>query len=140
MPPLQKASGCTFIEKHALCDFFCRSIIYQHTLAAVCQRHQGSLGFAQHRFSAVHREYKYFVLQRPGAEALDVSAMQAAADHFVGEHDFRNFCKVALGSACWTLCLPFSALCGSILAHCRCVAWTGTSMPCCSASEQVPTP
>lgn len=25
---------------------------------------------------------------------LDIAAMQEAAAHFVGEHDFRNFCKI----------------------------------------------
>lgn len=39
----------------------------------------------------MHREYKYFIVQRGD---LDVAAMQAAAAHFVGYHDFRNFCKV----------------------------------------------
>ena len=43
------------------------------------------------RFSAVHREYKYFIVQRGD---LDVAAMQEAAAHFTGDHDFRNFCKV----------------------------------------------
>lgn len=43
------------------------------------------------RFSARGREYKYYILQHGD---LDIGAMQAAAAHFVGEHDFRNFCKV----------------------------------------------
>ena len=43
------------------------------------------------RFSAVHREYKYFIVQRGG---LNVAAMREAAGDFVGDHDFRNFCKV----------------------------------------------
>ncbi|GAB4821171.1 hypothetical protein N2152v2_008217 [Parachlorella kessleri] len=44
------------------------------------------------RFSAAFREYKYYFVQQPGAE-LDLGAMAQAAAHFVGEHDFRNFCK-----------------------------------------------
>ncbi|CAL8468632.1 g8172 [Coccomyxa elongata] len=43
------------------------------------------------RFSAVHREYKYFIVQRGD---LNLAAMREAAGHFVGDHDFRNFCKV----------------------------------------------
>ena len=43
------------------------------------------------RFSAVHREYKYFIVQRGD---LDLAAMQEAAGYFAGDHDFRNFCKV----------------------------------------------
>ena len=27
---------------------------------------------------------------------LDIAAMQQSARHFVGEHDFRNFCKLDL--------------------------------------------
>ena len=41
------------------------------------------------RFSARYREYKYFL----PAKGLDVDRMRAAAAHFLGEHDFRNFCK-----------------------------------------------
>ena len=42
------------------------------------------------RFSTLHREYRYFVAQR----GLDLTAMRVAADHLVGPHDFRNFCKL----------------------------------------------
>lgn len=42
------------------------------------------------RFSARHREYKYFLVDDG---ALDVAAMRAAAALLLGEHDFRNFCK-----------------------------------------------
>eukprot|EP00798_Chlamydomonas_sp_ICE-L_P027671 gene27671-7312_t len=50
------------------------------------------------RFSATYREYKYFIVQQADAEGkapprLNIAAMQEAANHFVGEHDFRNFCK-----------------------------------------------
>ena len=37
------------------------------------------------------REYKYFLLLDGGE---DLEAMRASAALFVGEHDFRNFCKV----------------------------------------------
>ncbi len=43
------------------------------------------------RFSAKSREYKYFFVDQDCR--LNLSAMQAAADFLVGEHDFRNFCK-----------------------------------------------
>jgi len=29
-----------------------------------------------------------------GAEGLDINRMQQAADQLVGDHDFRNFCKM----------------------------------------------
>lgn len=45
---------------------------------------------APHRFSCRARQYKYFIVQDG---ALDVAAMRAAAQHLLGEHDFRNFCK-----------------------------------------------
>lgn len=41
------------------------------------------------RFSATHRVYRYFFVRG----ALDLARMQQAASHFIGEHDFRNFCK-----------------------------------------------
>lgn len=55
------------------------------------------------RFAAFGRRYRYLLLnrpQRPGVwhgragwyhHALDAAAMQRAADHFVGEHDFSAF-------------------------------------------------
>ena len=45
------------------------------------------------RFSAAHREYTYYV---PQHGQLNIAAMQRAAQHFIGEHDFRNFCKMDL--------------------------------------------
>lgn len=42
------------------------------------------------RFDAVYRSYKYFFVRG----SLDVAAMRAAAKHFEGTHDFRNFCKI----------------------------------------------
>ncbi|MBC8364578.1 MAG: tRNA pseudouridine(38-40) synthase TruA [Actinobacteria bacterium] len=57
------------------------------------------------RFGATGRTYRYRVLNRRDpdpflastawhvTDPLDVSAMQSAADHLVGEHDFTSFCK-----------------------------------------------
>ncbi|KEP46904.1 tRNA pseudouridine synthase [Rhizoctonia solani 123E] len=42
------------------------------------------------RFSCQWRHYKYF-FSRPG---LDITAMRDAAARLIGEHDFRNFCKL----------------------------------------------
>lgn len=42
------------------------------------------------RFSCRWRHYKYFFSPR----GLDLAAMQDAASRLVGEHDFRNLCKV----------------------------------------------
>jgi tRNA U38,U39,U40 pseudouridine synthase TruA len=46
------------------------------------------------RFSASHRTYRYFFLRG----GLDVAAMQRAAQLLVGEHDFRNLCKLDIGN------------------------------------------
>jgi tRNA U38,U39,U40 pseudouridine synthase TruA len=46
------------------------------------------------RFSASHRTYRYFFLRR----GRDVAAMQRAAQVLVGEHDFRNLCKLDIGN------------------------------------------
>ena len=42
------------------------------------------------RFNCKMRTYKYFF----PIGKLDVAAMQKAADYLVGDHDFRNFCKL----------------------------------------------
>nr|GMD55931.1 tRNA pseudouridine(38/39) synthase isoform X1 [Ipomoea batatas] len=42
------------------------------------------------RFSCLSRVYKYFFWRGN----LDVMAMETASQKFVGEHDFRNFCKM----------------------------------------------
>jgi len=42
------------------------------------------------RFACRYRHYKYFFSSR----GLDLSLMQNAADRLVGEHDFRNLCKL----------------------------------------------
>ncbi|KAL7413471.1 pseudouridine synthase, partial [Mrakia frigida] len=53
------------------------------------------------RYSCSYRHYKYFFSLNAipsGADAdgrvLDVEKMQEAASYLVGEHDFRNFCKI----------------------------------------------
>lgn len=42
------------------------------------------------RFSCTERQYKYFFVR----ETLDLARMQEGARLLVGEHDFRNFCKI----------------------------------------------
>ncbi|PFH50362.1 hypothetical protein AMATHDRAFT_145251 [Amanita thiersii Skay4041] len=42
------------------------------------------------RFSCQYRHYKYFF----SPDNLDISRMRAAAARMVGEHDFRNLCKL----------------------------------------------
>jgi len=42
------------------------------------------------RFSCQYRHYKYFF----SSHSLDISAMREAAANLVGEHDFRNLCKI----------------------------------------------
>lgn len=42
------------------------------------------------RFSCRYRHYKYFFI----SDGLDIVAMRDAASRLVGEHDFRNLCKV----------------------------------------------
>lgn len=44
------------------------------------------------RFSARYREYKYFIVNEGGR--LDIPRMLRAGRFFLGEHDFRNFCKL----------------------------------------------
>jgi tRNA pseudouridine38/39 synthase len=48
-----------------------------------------SLDFSA-RFSCLYRVYKYFF----PIGTMDVELMREAAGKLVGEHDFRNFCKV----------------------------------------------
>lgn len=48
-----------------------------------------SEGFSA-RFSAVSRTYRYFFLRKD----LDIEAMREAAEYLIGEHDFRNICKM----------------------------------------------
>jgi len=44
------------------------------------------------RFSCKGRYYRYFFTNMDGE--LDIDAMRTAAGYFLGEHDFRNFCKL----------------------------------------------
>ncbi|KAL0574208.1 pseudouridine synthase deg1 [Marasmius crinis-equi] len=45
------------------------------------------------RFNCKYRHYKYFF----SSENLDIPKMQEAASRLLGEHDFRNLCKVDAG-------------------------------------------
>ena len=45
------------------------------------------------RFSCVHRHYKY-IFTIGNSPRLDIEVMRDAAARLVGEHDFRNFCKL----------------------------------------------
>lgn len=45
------------------------------------------------RFSASSRKYRYFFLRKN----LNIDAMRNAAKLLLGEHDFRNFCKMNIG-------------------------------------------
>lgn len=42
------------------------------------------------RFSCTYRHYKYIF----NGKSLDIDAMNKAASYFLGENDFRNFCKI----------------------------------------------
>jgi tRNA pseudouridine38/39 synthase len=42
------------------------------------------------RFSCMFRKYKYYFIK----EDMDLELMRKGAEYFVGEHDFRNFCKI----------------------------------------------
>lgn len=46
------------------------------------------------RFSCSGRHYKYFFTSSPSHAPLNIAAMQEAARLLVGEHDFRNLCKL----------------------------------------------
>lgn len=56
-------------------------------MTAVCLRPPE--GFDS-RFSCKHRHYKYVF----SGQGLNVERMEEAASKFIGDHDFRNFCKV----------------------------------------------
>ena len=69
------------------------------------------------RFSCRRRVYHYYFARG----ALDTEAMAQAAAAFVGEHDFRNFCKMDI--ACALLPLPSQPLLAA-LTESLCVAGT----------------
>lgn len=51
------------------------------------------------RFSAKSRTYRYYFLR----DGMDVDLMAQALNNLVGEHDFRNFCKIDVeGTKTWT--------------------------------------
>ena len=45
------------------------------------------------RYSCTGRHYKYFFVDKRRGGEFDLEAMRAACAHFVGPHDFRNFCQ-----------------------------------------------
>ncbi len=59
------------------------------------------------RFDAKYREYRYYICQQDTppvfaanfswhvSQALNVQAMQQAAQYLIGEHDFKSFCMAA---------------------------------------------
>ncbi|KAH0910892.1 hypothetical protein HID58_034213 [Brassica napus] len=56
------------------------------------------------RFSCSAREYKYFFWR----QNLNLSAMDIAGKKFIGEHDFRNFCKMDVANVhCYTRRVTF---------------------------------
>ncbi|KAG7599187.1 Pseudouridine synthase I TruA alpha/beta domain [Arabidopsis suecica] len=56
------------------------------------------------RFSCYAREYKYFFWR----QNLNLSAMDIAGKKFIGEHDFRNFCKMDVANVhCYTRRVTF---------------------------------
>lgn len=42
------------------------------------------------RYKCIAREYKYFFMKN----LLNIEKMKEACQYFIGEHDFRNFCKI----------------------------------------------
>lgn len=74
------------------------------------------------RFSALERRYVYRLIDTPTgvdpltrghvvawARALDVEAMNAAASHLLGEHDFAAFCRKRAGATTIRTLLELSA-------------------------------
>jgi tRNA pseudouridine(38-40) synthase len=47
-------------------------------------------GLLKTRYDCKSRTYKYFFLKG----AMDIEVMRQASQKYVGEHDFRNFCKL----------------------------------------------
>ncbi|CAB4005365.1 tRNA pseudouridine(38 39) synthase-like [Paramuricea clavata] len=52
------------------------------------------------RFSCLYRMYKYYF---PAAN-FDIERMNEAGKKFIGEHDFRNFCKMDVGNNVTSFC------------------------------------
>lgn len=46
------------------------------------------------RFSATYRTYRYFFIRKD----LNIPAMKQAASYIIGEHDFRNLCKMDIAN------------------------------------------
>lgn len=74
------------------------------------------------RFSALERRYVYRLADRPGPDpldrghvvawpsSLDVDAMNAAASHLLGEHDFASFCRKRAGATTIRTLLEFTSV------------------------------
>ncbi|XP_077224278.1 pseudouridine synthase family protein isoform X2 [Tasmannia lanceolata] len=85
--------NCKDIAPKELCD---EEIDYVKVLNRVLPKDIQVIGWCpvpidfHARFSCMSREYKYLFWKGN----LDTSAMELAGKKFVGEHDFRNFCKM----------------------------------------------
>ncbi|KAK9792249.1 hypothetical protein WJX73_006843 [Symbiochloris irregularis] len=58
------------------------------------------------RFSTQSREYKYHIVQDG---SLNVSAMREAAQHLLGDNDFRSFCKELIRAAHFWQCVSVAS-------------------------------
>ena len=99
--PEEEAAGSASGGPHALDEVASpkgehRALRYLHTLNAILPPSIRVYAWApvgptfSARFSCRARHYKYFFSGRN----LDVDAMRAGAARLVGEHDFRNLCKL----------------------------------------------
>lgn len=64
-----------------------------------------AVGFSA-RFDCSHRTYKYFF---PRGN-LDIKLMNVAAQHLIGSHDYRNFCKMDVGNGVINFCRRILAI------------------------------
>ncbi|XXG61337.1 hypothetical protein AAC387_Pa04g3023 [Persea americana] len=77
-------------------EYICEEIDYVKVLNRVLPKDIRVIGWCpappnfHARFSCLSRQYKYLFWR----EDLDISAMDLASKKFIGEHDFRNFCKM----------------------------------------------
>lgn len=87
-------SGCT--QEFQMKELYEREIDYVRILNKELPKDIRVMGWCpvpvdfSSRFSCLSREYKYFFW----GENLNVKAMENAGKKFIGEHDFRNFCKM----------------------------------------------
>lgn len=66
------------------------------------------------RFSCLGRHYKYFFTSSP-SHPLDIQAMQQACTLLLGEHDFRNMCKIDASKQINNFCRRIQAASISLL-------------------------